>query len=319
MGNCWYKYLLQPPLKMKRITFLLILLAPFGLWSQAVVVQGQILDDSTNVAIPFSTVAVKGKGIGVATGVDGRFDLTIQEYAKNDSLVFRSLGYKDYCVLLDSFLRETGNEAEVEVKLAPVSFNLREIVVLPTKEEETFGVLSDFTTGTAYSHTAGAQLAIFIPNDKGNKGVIKSVSYFFTGKKRKPTAPFRIRVLEADQNGRPGKDLLLKSVVVNAPKSDEWFTVNLEEYNLPFPENGYFAGLELIYTDKKYQFKVRPPGLTRKKKIACQGPVLGLVKTKEPSNRWTGRIGRGFGNFDYEHKGGYRYNHMIKSTVKYQK
>lgn len=302
---------------MRKIVLLLALFVPVGLWSQAVAIQGQILDDSTNVAIPFSTVAVKGKGIGAATGMDGRFNLTIQKHSENDSLIFRSLGYKGYSVLLSSFLRNTENGAMAEVKLAPVSFYLGEIIVLPTREEETFGVLSNLNTGPAYSFTAGIQLAVFIPNKKGAEGIIKSVSYFFTGKKRKPTAPFRIRIIEADQDGRPGKDLLLKSVVVNAPKSDEWFKVNLEEYNLPFPENGYFAGLELVFTDKKYQFKVRPAGLVKKKRVACQGPVLGLVKTKPPSNRWTGKIGRGFGELGYLDQEGYSYNHMIRSTVKY--
>lgn len=306
------------PPKMRKTILLLTILLPLSLYSQTTELQGQILDDSTKAALPFSTVAIKGKGIGVATGMDGRFNLVIQEFSKNDSLVFRSLGYKDHSVLLSSFLNNTENEAGVEVKLAPVSFDLSEIVVFPAKEEETFGTLSNSTTGPAYSFTAGAQLAVFIPNGKGGEGIIKSVSYFFTDKKRKPTAPFRIRILEADKNGRPGKDLLLKSIVVSAPKSDEWFTVNLEEYNLPFPEHGYFAGLELIYTEKKYQFKVRPAGLVKKKKVACQGPVLGLVKTKGVSNRWMGRIGRGLGAFDYPHKGGYRYNHMIRSTIKYR-
>jgi hypothetical protein len=278
--------------------------------------KGQILDDSTSVAIPFSTVAVKGKDIGVATGLDGILNLKILSYIKSDSLEFRALGYKSYCILLSDFLKSPNNGTTVEVKLRPISFSLSEVEVFPTKEEETFGTLSNLTTGPAYTFTAGAQVAVFIPNEKGEIGIIKSISLFFTDKKKKSTAPFRIKVLEADQNGRPGRDLLLESVIVNAPKSDEWFTVDLVDYNLPIPENGYFAGLELVYTDKKYQFKTKHP--VTKNKTICQGPSLGLTRLKVPSHTWIGRLGIDWLKFEYLDREGYSFNHMIQSTVKYK-
>jgi hypothetical protein len=302
---------------MEKIIFFLIIFVPVSLWSQVTNIKGQILDDSTGVAIPFSTVAVKGKGIGAATGMDGTFNLTIEKHSKIDSLEFRALGYKAYYILLSDFLKSANNGTTVEVKLTPISFNLREVEVFPTKEEETFGTFANSTTGPAYSFTAGARVAVFIPNERGERGIIKSISFFFTGKRRKPTAPFRIRVLKADQNGHPEKDLLLKSVIVNAPKSDEWFTVNLEEYNLPIPENGYFAGLELIYTDKKYQFKPKNPPRSIKKLI-CQGPSLGLIREKKPSHTWFGSLGGGWLKFDYADKEDYCFNHMIQSTVKHE-
>jgi hypothetical protein len=187
---------LQSVLNMEKIILFLIIFIPASLWSQATNIKGQILDDSTSVAIPFSTVAVKGKDIGVATGLDGIFNLTIRRYSKSDSLEFRALGYKSYCILLSDFLKSPNNGTTVEVKLRPISFSLSEVEVFPTKEEETFGTLSNLTTGPAYTFTAGAQVAVFIPNEKGEIGIIKSISLFFTDKKKKSTAPFRIKVLE---------------------------------------------------------------------------------------------------------------------------
>lgn len=303
---------------MKEIVLSLILFLPLCIHSQNLEIKGRILDDSTNLAISFSTVALKNKGVGVATGMNGVFNMIIPKYDKNDSLEFKALGYKDYHILLNDFLSDANNETTIEVKLTPTSFKLDEIEVFPTKEEETLGTLSNSTFGGGYNFTPGAQVVVFIPNQRREKGIIKSISYFFTNKSSKPKAPFRIKVLEADQNGRPGNDLLLESAIVNAPKSDEWFTVNLEKYNLPFPENGYFAGLELIYTDKKYQFKIKAPVGYDKKKLTCQGPSLGNVRSKSSPNTWVGKLGRGWGKYAYINDEGYSFNYMIQSNVKYK-
>jgi hypothetical protein len=306
---------------MIRIVLFLIVFLPVRLWSQSIIIKGQMFDDSTNAAIPFSTVAVKEKGVGVASGINGIFSLALKDYSENDSLEFQALGYKRYCILLDDFLENEVNGTNTKVKLTAVSYYLSEIEVYPTKEEEIFGALSNSTVGPAYSYLPGSQVAIFIPNEKGEKGTIKSVSYFFTGKKRKPTAPFRIRIFESDESGYPGRDLLLKSIIVNAPKADEWFTVNLDKYNLPFPEKGYFAGLELIYTDKKYQFKTKTPNHLngyKLEKVVYQGPSLGMYTTKALSYRWTGKLGNGWRKFTYKDKDGYSRNYMIRSTVRHQ-
>ena len=92
-------------------------------------------------------------------------------------------------------------------------------------------------------------------------------------------------------------------------------TVDLEKYQIPIPENGYFAGLETIFTKKKYQFKssMKHPELP-KETLICQGPVLSMNYEMSEHLTWLGRLGRNWWRHDFILSDGRKLNWMIRSV-----
>ena len=77
-------------------------------------------------------------------------------------------------------------------------------------------------------------------------GAIRTVS-FFIGENGIPKEPFRIRIYRADgPNHSPGTNLLTESIVVKAPGGGQWFTVDITNYIVEAPREGFFVAMEWL-------------------------------------------------------------------------
>ncbi|MEM6379661.1 MAG: hypothetical protein AAF705_15775, partial [Bacteroidota bacterium] len=274
--------------------FFFFLIFPFSTISFAqeaeIQLSGIIVDRITQLPIPYSTVEVDQKGLGYATGDGGQFYLLIKQkgISLKDTLRFRALGYEEQLMTIQQFI---DNQFK-RIALRPQAILIEPVDFVIGDKKLVLGVASNEHGGPAYSIPAGLQVAVFMANPNQLKGVIQSISYFIV-KDRKYKAPFRVRLWAVDEDGRPGKDLLTENIIIQAQTPDAWLTVDLEKYQIPIPENGYFAGLETIYTKKKYQFKAVHDAPGHPKEIfVCQGPVL-ATNFEEPVHlTWLGRLGK---------------------------
>lgn len=106
-------YLIKLPL------VILLLLLTVSLNAQ-IIVKGQVINGEDNTTMPFATVVEKGTTNGVATDVDGNFELTVPSPAT--LLVVSSLGYKNQEM-------KAGNGTPLRIVLAPDLQQLDEVVV----------------------------------------------------------------------------------------------------------------------------------------------------------------------------------------------
>ncbi len=69
-------------------------------------VSGVLVDKTSKETIPFATVQL-GKNYGVITNQEGNFTINTENFTKNDSLVFSSMGYEAKSIALNDFKQDT--------------------------------------------------------------------------------------------------------------------------------------------------------------------------------------------------------------------
>jgi hypothetical protein len=210
-------------------------------------ISGRVLDAKTLSTAPYSTLEIKGKGIGWVTDSIGNFILEIPKdiISENDTLLIRSLGFSSTEVLLKSVL----NNTSIEIKLRPSIFQLDTIIIKPKANSFIKGVTVEKAKANSGSSEWG-QVAVYMDNEDEVKGIIQNVSFFISSR-GKPKAPFRIRFYERQDDGSPGRDLIQENIIATPQKGNMWFKVDVSKYKIIVPKEGYFVAMEWIFTDKR--------------------------------------------------------------------
>lgn len=84
-------------MKKNLLVMALFLILPFGLWAQGITVKGTVSDKTGS--LPGVSILEKGTTNGVATNIDGQYELTVSD--GNAVLVFSFMGYKTQEIPLD--------------------------------------------------------------------------------------------------------------------------------------------------------------------------------------------------------------------------
>ena len=202
-------------------------------------INGRVLDAKTLNTAPYSTLEIKGKGIGWVCDSMGSFILEIPKdrISANDTLLIRSLGFNPAEVVLKNIL----NEKSIEFKLKPSIFQLDSVVIKPKNNSFIKGVTLE-KTRVNYRIKDYSQIAVYMDNDDDLKAIIQNVS-FFVSSEGKPKTPFRIRFYELQQDGSPGRDLIQESIIVTPKKGNAWFKIDVSKYKILVPKEGYFVAM----------------------------------------------------------------------------
>ncbi|KAA2218229.1 carboxypeptidase-like regulatory domain-containing protein [Maribacter flavus] len=86
---------------------------------------GQLVDTEKNEAIPFATIRIRDKAVGVTSNVDGTFKVPLEFKEIGEVLEISCLGYQTLLVELSTLME---NEVNI-VPLKPSAFELQEAVV----------------------------------------------------------------------------------------------------------------------------------------------------------------------------------------------
>jgi outer membrane protein OmpA-like peptidoglycan-associated protein/CubicO group peptidase (beta-lactamase class C family) len=89
--------------------------------------KGQVLDQKRNEPLMAVAVAIKGKAVGTATDLDGKFSFKIAETYLADTLVVSMLGYEPYKLPIAAAQTLTGTE--LQIFLSEAAFDLLTVEV----------------------------------------------------------------------------------------------------------------------------------------------------------------------------------------------
>jgi len=115
----------------KFMLFLVVLLAGQAslIAQQKRLITGSVIDVATKATLPFVTVSLKKKLIGVVTNEEGKFDLYLPAEILADTLLVNYLGYKHFLMDIAEI------KDPITIKLEETVVELEEIVVRPLMPE----------------------------------------------------------------------------------------------------------------------------------------------------------------------------------------
>jgi hypothetical protein len=184
---------------------------------------------------------------------------------------------------------------------------LGEINITPGKySTQILGVRDSKPSGMQYANVFGANKGNFMKNDRKKPGWIKSVSYY-VHPDGNPLTPFRVRIYGVDENRKPGKDILNRSIIVSA-NGPGWVKADLSEYHVPFPEKGVFIAMEWINSGDDFYFEKEvavkgKDGKLETVKRKYYGQSLGTVWQKGEAIMWGSTLGNDWIPYDFNNKG----------------
>ncbi|MBG8553256.1 carboxypeptidase-like regulatory domain-containing protein [Hymenobacter guriensis] len=269
-------------------------------------ITGRIVDSKTKEPIPFSSIGMKEEQTGVLTNEYGFFQIAMPEKNESDSLVVIALGYFRKTVPVK---RGTKME-DISIEVVKRVIELKGVTVEGGKVKELgLGSRSSDPGEGMIQGQPGSQYAFFVKNDKGKKlGNIRSVS-FYIGEHGFPREPFRVRLYKADGDyNSPNTDLLTENVVVSAPGGGQWYTIDLINYNIPAPEEGFFVAMEWVVSGDKFYTTNFADNYTP------YGQIMRPTFEFKESRTWNYSIGKGWSLITLVNNGKY-YNAMIKAEV----
>lgn len=294
---------------LQRLLALLCLSLAFPLsgFSQEAKITGRIVDEASKEPIPFASIGLKEEQTGALTNEYGFFQMGMPQKSPQDSLVIVALGYRRKSVLI-----KPGQKVQdMIIEVTKLAIKLENVNVVSSAKIKNLALGSRSNTPGEgmIQGMPGSQYAFFVKNDKGKAlGNVRTVS-FYIGENGFPREPFRVRLYKADGNyNSPNTDLLTENIVVSAPKGGEWYTVDLTEYNIEAPKEGFFVAMEWIVSGDNFYTVNFMDNYTP------YGQILRPTFEYKEALTWNYTMGRGWSLITLANDGK-RYNAMIRAEV----
>ena len=224
------------------VCFWLILSLP------AQTIQSVVVDLNTREPIPFVNIGILGKNLGTVSDDAGKFSLEVPKagWSSSDTLRFSAIGYQSVDVVL---LHEP--ELPPSIYLKPITLTLPTVVVNPKKfkRPKVLGHRNNSAKMIFYfqSNRLGTELCNRIEVKKGSYYLKKA--HFNIAQNKFGPLFFRVHVYE-NADGKPGKNLLPKELIVSSELKSGTLSVDLAPYNLVL-DTDFFIGLEWVKTLNK--------------------------------------------------------------------
>ncbi|WP_299097879.1 carboxypeptidase-like regulatory domain-containing protein [uncultured Winogradskyella sp.] len=272
---------------MKKISFLLFLISINLINSQTI--NGTVKDSVTGENVAFANIVLKN-GKGTYSNEFGGFELEIKNFT-TDTLKISNLGYESKILPLINLKKAI----KFEILLKPRVENLDEVLISSKKIKYTDKkLLGDKKEGNiGVTSLIGYETAIFIDNPKNIKGKLKRI--YIDLKKRKNAeyiATLNIKIYELDSiNNKPRKLLHNKNLYVKPKNKKYRLWIDVKDFDINFPINGVFIGIEMVNTFGKV------------KKYARFGPMFRYTINKDKNARtWSNYHNSGWKGSSIEHK-----------------
>ncbi|QKZ14881.1 carboxypeptidase-like regulatory domain-containing protein [Spirosoma sp. KUDC1026] len=275
---------IEPPITLYFILIIgLICHQPAQLFGQ--VVRCTVVDRLTQKEVPYVSIASTQTGAGIHADEEGYFEWGSTR--SGDTLAISCVGYKPLKVAFDLLDQDRMNR----LALSPDTVILKEFVVKPgtrkrTKEIGFYHYPPNSKRGMAAGGISDNQVFVnYYKNNEGKEGLLSRL--LFDLKASNPgqgSSKARIRIMRYDpETGLPGNDLLPKDIIVSITPLSHDIALSVEKYNVPFPVEGIFIGLEFICHN---EFIYKNQSL-KKQKSDC--PLIRMTREKEYD-----QIGKGY-------------------------
>ncbi|WP_179319370.1 hypothetical protein [Winogradskyella helgolandensis] len=237
---------------MYKILFILLFIG------QITFAQITIKDSITTYPVSYATISF-GNGNGLFADDEGQFMFTKKLYPDIDSLFISALGFKDLNIATHNLPNELVMQPEAHQLDAVIIANKLD---RKFKEEKLKPYLDD-DYYKCWLPTIESEIAVYFPKTTTKDQQLSEVLFPIAlesrdwnkrnrsnSDKKKFSTLFKVKFYEND-NGKPGKVLTYETTVFRATEKDgDVYTLNVEDYNLFIPENGFFVSLQVLgYTD----------------------------------------------------------------------
>lgn len=218
-----------------------------------------IKDSITSYPVSYATISF-GNGNGIFADDEGKFFFTKKLYPDIDSLFISALGFKD--------LNVATNNLSNQLLMQPEASELDEVLIGVTldrkfKEEKLKPSLDD-DYYNCWLPTIESEIAVYFPKTTSKDQKLKSVFFPIAleskdwekrnrknSEKKKFSTLFKVKFYQ-NNDGVPGKVLTYETLVFRATEKDgDAFEMNVDDYDIYIPENGFFVSLQVLgYTNK---------------------------------------------------------------------
>lgn len=250
-------------------TVLMLFLLSFSAYSQ---IKGIVKDDTGN-PIPYVSITVENETSGTSSEEDGSFLMAV-EVSKN--LIFSAVGYETKII--------KAVEAK-DVKLHKKVFELGEVVISPTKKQQTVKIDDDYGRGEIryYSQQTTAKYFAYTEEVK-NHPFLKEITIYT--KSKIDNAKINLRVLKANQDSSPGEDILEENYIVQVEKGGKNTTVDMQEFHIEIPAEGIFIAMEPLKINENKFYKKGPKykditGNVKRMETYTYEPFFGYLPSEE--------------------------------------
>jgi len=115
--------------------------------------------------------------------------------------------------------------------------------------------------------------ALYLPNNISYKDTeyIKNFKVYLNktsilGGSKSMASKFRFRIFTVGVDSLPERDLITKNIIVETSKKQREIEVDLSEFNLVFPQEGIFVGIEWLHIPNN-AYKLHTQKRTQKRNI----------------------------------------------------
>lgn len=249
---------------MRQLLIAILILIPVKIFPQ---VSGVVIDKSSGYPIQYANIMVENENTGTASDIEGKF--TLRDDVFNKILTIFAVGFITERIVADStFLR-------IELKTKIYQFD--EAFVTSEK------INPDFIVDN-YNKDSVPVLCCFHDRQRifakyfGYNAMFKNPPHISKMKIliNNPTvkSTFKIRLLNADNKGKPDSRLLKYDLIRTIPAGQMDLTVDLAEFQTVFPKNGFFVAVEWLADNSQYE------------------PCLGLAESRKNTVYWVNTNGR---------------------------
>jgi hypothetical protein len=240
-----------------------------------------ITDSITKYPVSYATISF-GNGNGIFADDIGQFYFTKKLYPDIDSLYISALGFKD--------LNVSTNNLPTQLFIQPQADALDEVVIgvkLDRKfKKETLKPYLDDDYYNCWLPTIESEIAVYFPKITSKDQKLSRVLFPIAleskdwakrnrsnSEKKKFSTLFKVKFYN-NQNGVPGRVLTYETIVFRATEKDgDAFELNVDDYDIYIPENGFFVSLQVLgYTNKAGKL------LPNKKYKEIESKTGGVVK-----------------------------------------
>lgn len=226
-----------------RVIFLFISFLSFA---QEQVAKGVVLDEVTNLPIPYVNISILDSTVGTSSDDDGSYNLRIKEKDLKKRVKLTSLGYENHEIPVSSLLKSQN------IFLKPKSETLEEVVIVDKFEEKLKIVNKIEDSDLCHGYGSIAEnpwiMALYFPYEDAydETQYLKSIKFHFGNFKNKK-AKFRIRLFTIGTDSLPDKDLLKENVIVELKKKQKEAEIHISDYDILFPSEGFYIAFEWLY------------------------------------------------------------------------
>lgn len=240
---------------MKKFLLFLLFSLPNIFYSQTI--SGNVKDSLSQNSIPFANIVLMS-GTGIYSDNYGKFEIDIKN-SIYDTLQISAIGYIPKKIALSKF--KSKKNIQINIFLEPYIEELNEVVINSKKNKYTKKLTlgEDRNGNIGVTSLIGYETCVFFENPLNKDGKIKRV--FIDLKKRKDAdyvATLNIKFYMYDKkNNAPGKELYNKNIYINPKNKKYRLWIDVEDYNIHFPESGICLGVEMVNTIgkvKKYAY-----------------------------------------------------------------